>query len=61
MRSRWRTMPVEVAGRTFYQVYRLNDVCADNTIKNRETRGGYYDTQQEADALAEKLNEAERK
>lgn len=61
MRSRWRTMPVEVAGRTFYQVYRLNDVCADNTIKNRETRGGYYDTQQEADALAEKMNEAERK
>ena len=61
MRSRWRTMPVEVAGRTFYQVYRLNDVCAENTKKNRETRGGYYDTQQEADALAEKLNEAERK
>lgn len=54
-------MSVEVAGRTFYQVYRLNDVCADNTKKNRETRGGYYDTQQEADALAEKLNEAERK
>ena len=54
-------MPVEVAGRTFYQVYRLNDVCAENTVKNRETRGGYYDTQQEADALAEKMNEAERK
>ena len=61
MRSRWRTMPVEVAGRTFYQVYRLYDVCADNTKKNRETRDGYYDTQKEANALAEKLNEAERK
>lgn len=60
MKSMWRTMPVEVAGRTFYQVYRLNDVCADNTVKNRETRGGYYDTQREADALAGKLN-AERK
>ena len=61
MKSMWRTMSVEVAGRTFYQVYRLNDVCAENTVKNRETRGGYYDTQQEADALTEKLNEAERK
>ena len=61
MRSMWRTMSVEVAGRTFYQVYRLNDVCADNTIKNRETRGGYYDTQKEADDLAGKLNKEERK
>lgn len=56
MKSNWRTMPVEVAGRTFYQAYRLMDLCADDTRKNRETYGGYYETLQEAESLAERLN-----
>lgn len=57
MKSKWRVMERPVAGRTFYQVYRLNDVCADNTDKNREVRGGYYDSEADAVALAEKMNE----
>lgn len=57
MKSIWRVMERPVAGRTFYQVYRLNDVCADNTEKNRETWGGYYDSEADALALAEKMNE----
>lgn len=56
MKSNWRTMPVEVAGRTFYQAYRLMDLCADNTRKNRETYGGFYETEKEAADLAERLN-----
>lgn len=56
MKSNWRTMPVEVAGRTFYQAYRLIDLCADNTRKNRETHGGFYETEKEAADLAERLN-----
>ena len=60
MKSMWRTRPVEVAGRTFYQAYRLSDLCADNTRKNRETYGGYYETRDEAERLAEFLNKEGR-
>lgn len=56
MKSLWRVMTREVAGRIFYQVYRLKDVCADNTDKNRETWGGYYETEKEAANLAGFLN-----
>lgn len=56
MKSLWRVMTREVAGRTFYQVYRLKDVSADNTDKNRETCGGYYSTEKEAANLAGFLN-----
>lgn len=57
MKSKWRVMERPVAGRTFYQVYRLNDVCADNTEKNRETWGGYYVSREDAEDLAEVKNE----
>lgn len=56
MKSKWRVMERPVAGRTFYQVYRLNDVCADNTEKNRETWGGYYEAEADAVALADLMN-----
>ena len=56
MKSKWRIMPVEVAGRTFYQAYRLIDLCAENTRKNRETWGGYYVTRKEAENIADWLN-----
>lgn len=56
MKSMWRVIERPVAGRIFYQAYRLNDVCADNVEKNRETEGGYYDTRKEAEDLAALLN-----
>jgi hypothetical protein len=56
MKSKWRVMAVDVAGRTFYQAYRLLDLCAENTRKNRETQGGYYQTEKEAQNIADLLN-----
>lgn len=56
MKSKWRVVPVEVAGITFYQAYRLKDVSADNTRKNRETRGGYYESEAEAQRVADSAN-----
>ena len=56
MKSDWRVMSVEVAGITFYQAYRLRDVSADNTRKNRETRGGYYENESEAQRVADSAN-----
>ena len=60
MKSMWRVMERPIAGKTFYQVYRLNDVCAEDTEKNRETRGGYYETRRDAEALASSLNKEEK-
>ena len=60
MKSMWRVIERPVAGRIFYQAYRLNDVCADNTEQNRETEGGYYDTRKDAEDLADKLNRRAR-
>ena len=56
MKSNWRTMPREVAGRTFYQVYRLRDLCDKPTQKNIETHGGYYESLKDAERLADTLN-----
>jgi len=56
MKSMWRVIERPVAGRIFYQAYRLNDVCADNVEKNRETWGGYYVTRKEAENVADWLN-----
>lgn len=57
MKSMWRVRTVEVAGIEHYQAYRLNDVCADDTDKNRETFGGFWTTRSEAEKLAQRLNE----
>lgn len=56
MKSMWRVIERPVAGRIFYQAYRLKDVCADNVERNRETWGGYYETLKEAEALTDFLN-----
>ena len=57
MKSMWRVMTKTIAGTEFYQVYRLKDVSADNTEKNRETYGGLWSTLAEAVRLAERKNE----
>ena len=56
MKSMWRVIERPVAGRIFYQAYRLLDVCADNTAENRETWGGFYTTRKEAEDIADRLN-----
>ena len=55
MLSRWKTRTVQVAGSTFYEVYRTTDAARE---KDRvETYGGYWTTEREAAALADRLNE----
>ena len=56
MKSMWRVIERPVAGKMLYQAYRLNDACADNVEKNRETWGGYYVTHKEAENTADRLN-----
>lgn len=48
----WRVKTVEVAGTEFYQVYRNTDAIKQPI----ETRGGYYASRDEAEALARRLN-----
>ena len=55
MLSSWKTRTVSVAGSTFYEVYRTTDAARE---KDRvETYGGYWTTEKEAAALADRLNE----
>lgn len=57
MLSRWNTRAVEVAGSTFYEVYRTTDAARE---KDRvETYGGYWPTEGDARRLAETLNREE--
>lgn len=54
MLSKWQVRTVEVAGSTFYQVYRTTDAAR---AKDRiETRGGYWTTESEAAELAGRYN-----
>ena len=59
MISLWRVRTTEVAGSTFYEVYRTTDAARE---KDRvQTYGGYWTTEQEAAALADRLNEEGKK
>lgn len=56
MISLWKTRAVDIAGSTFYEVYRTTDAARE---KDRvETAGGYWTTKQEAEELAKRLNES---
>ncbi len=57
--SLWRIDTKVVAGKRFYQVYRLIDEHRTPTDGNRETRGGYYESYRDAEALARRLNTEE--
>lgn len=58
MISNWKVKPVEIAGVTFYQVYRVTD--AANKRAREETRGGYWDNENDAQQLAKRLNEVKK-
>ena len=57
--SLWRIDTKIVAGKQFYQVYRLIDKHRTPTDGNRETRGGYYENFRDAETLARRLNTEE--
>lgn len=58
MLSNWKIRTVEVAGTTFYQVYRNTDAAKKS--ERIETYGGYWDTKNDAQKLADKLNEVKK-
>ena len=57
--SEWRISTNPVAGKKFYQVYRIIDVDQIDHSGNRETRGGFYESRRDAEALARRLNTEE--
>ena len=57
MLSNWNVRTVQVAGSTFYEVYRTTDAARE---KDRVERyGGYWTTEKEAEELAQRLNRRE--
>ena len=56
MKSEWMVSKNPIAGKTFYQVYRLYDKQKIDHNGNRETKG-MYETREEAERLAKLLNE----
>lgn len=57
--SEWRISTNPIAGKKFYQVYRIIDVTEVEHSGNRETRGGLYESRIDAEKLAATLNEEE--
>lgn len=54
----WKVRTVEVAGVTFFEVFRETDAARK---KDRfETYGGYWTTEREAEELAYRLNRREK-
>lgn len=58
--SEWRVYASPIAGSTFYGVYRLRDVNATDHSGNREVRRGLFETRDEAERLADMLNEEDK-
>lgn len=53
--SEWRVSSNPIAGKMFYQVYRIRNINELEHSGNRETRG-CFETKTEAEKLADKLN-----
>lgn len=59
MISLWKVRTTEVAGTEFFEVYRTTDAVKE---KDRvQTIGGYWTTEKEAAALADRLNMEDNK
>ena len=59
--GKWTTEAAISGGKRFSQVYRLIDVNRANVERNRETKGGYHERLFDAELLAARLNEEERR
>ena len=57
MISKWKVRTVDVAGATFYEVYRTTD--AVKAMERVQRCGGYWTTEKEAQDLADRLNDRE--
>ena len=55
MLSLWKVRTVEVAGSTFFEVYRTTDAAREK--ERVERYGGYWTTEKEATDLAARLNQ----
>ena len=53
--SEWKVSSNPVAGKIFYQVFRIRDTSKIDHSGNRETRG-LYETREEAEKVAANLN-----
>ena len=60
MKSEWRVSHTYAGGKMFRQVYRLRDVDEVDHGGNREYYGRVYATDEEAQAVADALNKAEK-
>ena len=54
----WKIREKNIAGKIFHQVYRLRDVTEEDHSGNRDTYGGLWETEDEANNLAELLNKS---
>ena len=54
MISLWRVRTTEVAGTQFFEVFRTTDAAKEKDLV--QTYGGYWTTEKEAAALADRLN-----
>ena len=61
MKSAWKVSSNPIAGVTKYQAYRIKDVNAVDHSGNREYAGGWFTDKDEAQKIADKLNEEETK
>lgn len=60
-KRKWLVVPVPVAGKYLYSVYKLRDESKPDEDGNREMHGGLWQTKKEAENLAKLWNEEGKK
>lgn len=58
MKGSWKVTSNSIGDKKVYGVYRLRDVLEVDHSGNRELYGPYHDDRQEAQAIADRLNQA---
>jgi len=59
VKSKWKVTSNSINGEKMYAVFRLRDTSAVDHSGNREYAGGYTADRDEAQAVADKLNDKE--
>lgn len=57
MKSKWKITHNYILGRAVFQVYRIRDINEVDHAGNREIWPKIFETEEEAQALVDKLNE----
>ena len=55
-KQRWKVSHTYAGGEFFYQVYRIRDLDQPDHAGNRDTYHKCFDTEEQAQAFADKLN-----